>query len=92
MLAYSEKVYNLILDVKQLLSDEEYKEPTLSALTRCFSLDRSELETIVAANPNSRYQKLLRNLTMDDIEEFKNLMNDKTEGKTLRVYGLRTAI
>ena len=25
VLAYSEKVYNLILDVKQLLSDEEYK-------------------------------------------------------------------
>lgn len=84
MLAYSEKVYNLILDVKQLLSDEEYKEPTLSALTRCFSLDRSELEAIVAANPNSRYQKLLRNLTMDEIEEFKNLMNDKTEGKNIK--------
>lgn len=84
VLAYSEKVYNLILDVKQLLSDEEYKEPTLSALTRCFSLDRSELEAIVAANPNSRYQKLLRNLTMDEIEEFKNLMNDKTEGKNIK--------
>ena len=84
VLAYSEKVYNLILDVKQLLSDEEYKEPTLSALTRCFSLDRSELEAIVAANPNSRYQKLLRNLTMDEIEEFKNLTNDKTEGKNIK--------
>ena len=84
VLAYSEKVYNLILDVKQLLSGEEYKEPTLSALTRCFSLDRSELEAIVAANPNSRYQKLLRNLTMDEIEEFKNLTNDKTEGKNIK--------
>ena len=64
VLAYSEKVYNLILDVKQLLSDEEYKRTdNLVQLTRCFSLDRSELETIVAANPNSRYQKLLRNLT-----------------------------
>ena len=67
-----------------MLSDEEYKEPTLSALTRCFSLDRSELEAIVAANPNSSYQKLLRNLTMDEIEEFKNLMNDKTEGKNIK--------
>ena len=83
VLAYSEKVYNLILDVKQLLSDEEYKEPTLSALTKCFNLDRNELESIVANNPTSRYQKLLRSLTPDDIEEFQNLTKDKTEGKNI---------
>lgn len=84
VLAYSEKVFNLILDVKQLLSDEEYKEPTLSTLTRCFNLDRSELERIVAANPNSRYQKLLKSLTPDDIEEFKTLEADKTQGKNIK--------
>lgn len=84
VLAYSEKVYNLILDVKLMLSDEEYKEPTLSALTRCFNLERSELESIVAKNPTSRYQKLLRNLTLDEISEFENLMNDKIEGKNIK--------
>ncbi len=84
VLAYSEKVYNLILDVKQLLSDEEYKEPTLSALTKCFNLNRNELESIVANNPTSRYQKLLKSLTPDDIEEFQNLMKDKNEGKNIK--------
>ena len=83
VLAYSERVYNLILDVKQMLSDAAYKEPTLSALVKCFDLDRGELETRVANNPDSRYQKLLRNLTSDEIEEFKTLADDKTEGKNI---------
>ncbi len=83
VLAYSERVYNLIVDVKQMLSDEAYKEPTLSALVKCFDLDRGELETRVANNPDSRYQKLLKNLTSDEIEEFKTLADDKTEGKNI---------
>lgn len=83
VLAYSERVYNLILDVKQMLSDEAYKEPTLSALVKCFDLDRGELETRVANNPDSRYQKLLKNLTSDEIEEFKTLADYKTEGKNI---------
>ena len=83
VLAYSERVYNLILDVKQMLSDEAYKEPTLSALVKCFDLDRGELETRVANNPDRRYQKLLKNLTSDEIEEFKTLADDKTEGKNI---------
>lgn len=83
VLAYSERVYNLILDVKQMLSDEAYKEPTLSALVKCFDLDRGELETRVANNTDSRYQKLLKNLTSDEIEEFKTLADDKTEGKNI---------
>lgn len=83
VLAYSERVYNLILDVKQMLSDDAYKEPTLSALVKCFDLDRGELETRVANNPDSRYQKLLKNLTSDEIEEFKTLADDKTEGKNI---------
>ena len=83
VLAYSEKVYNLILDVKQMLSDDEYKEPTLSALTKCFNLDRGELESIVANNPSSRYQKLLKNLTSDEIAEFQRMSEDQTEGKNI---------
>ena len=83
VLAYSERVYNLILDVKQMLSDEAYKEPTLSALVKCFDLDRGELETRVANNPDTRHQKLLKNLTSDEIEEFKTLADDKTEGKNI---------
>ena len=43
-LAYSEKVYNVILDPKLLLSDEKYKEPTLTALYECFGINRQDVE------------------------------------------------
>ena len=84
VLAYSERVYNLILDVKLMLSDVEYKEPTLSALCKYFNLNRSELEQKVSENSQSRYQKLLSNLTTDQIADFKNLMADSTEGKNFK--------
>ena len=84
VLAYSERVYNLILDVKLMLSDGEYKEPRLSALCKYFNLNRSELEQKVSENSQSRYQKLLSNLTTDQIADFKNLMADSTEGKNIK--------
>ena len=62
-----------------MLSDGEYKEPTLSALCKYFNLNRSELEQKVSENSQSRYQKLLSNLTTDQIADFKNLMADSTE-------------
>ncbi len=42
VLAYSEKVYNLILDPKMILSEEKYKEPTFTALVQCFNLEREK--------------------------------------------------
>ena len=55
ILAYSERVYNLILDPKLVLSDEKYKEPTLNALVQCFGLNRQELEQTLAVKKDSQY-------------------------------------
>ena len=44
ILAYSEKVYNLILDAKLLLRDEKYLEPTLKALVTEFELDGGQID------------------------------------------------
>lgn len=76
ILAYSEKVYNLILDPKTVLSDSKYKDPTLNALVQCFGLNRSDLESILASKPNSQYEKLLKELTSDEIKEFQDMMAD----------------
>lgn len=76
ILAYSEKVYNLILDPKVLLSDESYKTPTLNALVQCFNLKQSDLENILNTKSNSHYEKLLKGLTSDQIKEFSALMED----------------
>ena len=76
VLAYSEKVYNLILDPKLVLSDEKYKEPTLAALTECFDLNRSDLENILATKSGSQYEKLLKELTKDEISEMESRLED----------------
>lgn len=76
ILAYSEKVYNLILDPKIILSDDRYREPTVDALVECFGLQRADLENVIDSNPDSSYQKLLKNLTSDQIEAFNDKVAD----------------
>lgn len=50
VLAYSTKVYNLIIDTKVLLSDETYREPTVNALLKYFVLDKDELNRYIDEN------------------------------------------
>ena len=76
VLAYSEKVYNLILDPKLMLSDSNFKEPTISALVSCLGLDRAKIENILSTNPESHYQKVLKELTADQIASFKAILDD----------------
>ena len=38
-MATSERVYNVILDVQLMLSDEDYIEPTIKVLEECFGVD-----------------------------------------------------
>ena len=76
VLAYSEKVYNLILDPKMILSEEKYKEPTFAALVECFNLEREKLDSILQTKPSSQYEKLLKELSSDDIAQFQALQKD----------------
>lgn len=84
VLAYSEKVYNVILDVKFMLSDEKYKEPTLNALVDCFGLNRGDLEKLVSENSESRYQKLIKGATSDEIAGFKELLADSKNNPNIK--------
>ena len=54
VLAYSTKVYNVILDTKVLLSGEEYLEPTVKALVKHFSLNEKELRDFIKENQNKK--------------------------------------
>ena len=62
ILAVSNKVYNVILDAKVLLSKEEYLEPTLNALHTAFGLDSAEVRRYVQDNPSSQYYVLATKL------------------------------
>lgn len=84
VLAYSEKVYNLILDPKMILSEEKYKEPTFAALVQCFNLERENLESILQTKPSSQYEKLLKELSSDDIAEFQALQKDTENNPNIK--------
>ena len=84
ILAYSERVYNLILDPKLVLSDEKYKEPTLNALVQCFGLNRQELEQTLAVKKDSQYERLAMGLTSDEIADFKALVADTKNNPNIK--------
>ena len=69
-LASSEKVYNLVIDAKVMLSREPYLEPTLQALGANFDLNMSEIREYVATHPQSSWYVPLKQLTYDQISGF----------------------
>lgn len=76
ILAASEKVYNVVLDCKVMLSDEKNEDPTLTALAECFGLDQSELRKYVADNPNSQYYVLKRRIPYEEMSPFLDRKNE----------------
>ena len=77
-LATSEKVYNLIIDAKNMLySDQKYLEPTIEALNTYFGLDSGEVREYVTTHTTSSYKVMKKQLTYDEIKDFKAAMNEK---------------
>lgn len=76
-LATTEKVYNLIIDPKQIMSDEEdYLEATITALTTVFGYDAAEIRTLITGNPENAYMRYARQLSYDQKEAFETYQND----------------
>lgn len=84
ILAVSNKVYNVILDTKILLSDEEYLEPTLNALRSAFGIDTNEVRNYIATHPTSSYYVLAKRLDYDKVAKFQELKNDEETGAYIK--------
>lgn len=77
ILAYSEKVYNLIIDPQAILSDNKYVQPTIDALTSQFpDLTADTIRQVLNDYPNSRYRKLLTKLTEDETAGMNAILAD----------------
>ncbi len=71
VLAYSEKVYNVILDTKALLADDEAYTPTLEALEVCFpDIDFATVKEYIANYPSSQYRIILKSISYDEMEAY----------------------
>lgn len=93
-LATTDKVYNLIIDAKQIMSDaEDYLEPTVTALVNTFGYDAQEIRTLITANSQKAYIRYARQLSADEKEAFQtyesetNKANAKADSKA-RVKGV----
>lgn len=79
-LATSDKVYNLIIDAKQMLSKEDYLEPTMTALKTCFpEFPEGEVRAFIASNPNSQYYVTLKQLEYERMAVFVEMQNNTEE-------------
>lgn len=75
-MATSERVYNVILDVYVMLSEEEYKEPTIEVLEECFGIKENDVRAVIDKNPESRYEILKREVPYETKKKFDEIEMD----------------
>lgn len=85
-LATSERVYNVILDAKVLLSGKESevkkaKKETVNALELCFGITKEEVYTALEEKPNSRYIILKKKVSYDQEQAYEKLLEEDKEKK-----------
>ncbi len=83
VLARSELHFRLILDPKNLLLNPEYIEATADALKVQFDIDPSEINQLLENRPESQYVILKKNLKLDVVNQFKELMKNNSSIKSL---------
>lgn len=85
-MATSERVYNVILDVKVMMSDKDYIEPTIEVLKDCFGIEEDKVRELMDKNPSSRYNILQKGVDYAKAKEFEKI--DKDDKKYPDVKGI----
>lgn len=75
-IATSERIYNVILDMKVMLSKEEYIEPTIQVLEDCFGIAEEDVRTLVDENPTGRYNILKKGVDYATAQKFNKIESD----------------
>ncbi len=83
-LAYSEKVYNLVVDASIITSKKEYLEPTLNVLKQIFGLNIDEIRQDILKNPNAKYNVVKKQLTYEEIQPYLDLKEDEKTGANIQ--------
>lgn len=76
-MATSERVYNVILDVKVMTSDEDSIEPTIQVLKDCFEIDEEEVRDLIEESPSSRYNILKKGVDYETYKKFEAIDEDE---------------
>ena len=72
VLAYSEKVYNLIIDPNTYWLKDTDREANINVLVECFGCDRQELLDIFNSyeGKNCAYKRIIRYLTYNEVQQY----------------------
>ncbi len=80
VMAKSVKVYNLILDPKLILQKDKFRNPTITALTKCFDLSKSDIDTILEKKSTMQYVVVLKELDFKQVSQFQKLQKADKKG------------
>lgn len=77
-LATSVRVYDVIISPKDILEENDYREPTVNALVEYFGIERAEIDQILKDKAESQYRKIASDISKDKVDAF-NEMLEKEE-------------
>lgn len=75
-IATSERVYNVILDVVVLTSDEKNIDPTIQVLEDCFGISEQIVRDVIEENPESRYVIMETDVDYETAQKFNEIDDD----------------
>lgn len=86
-IATSERVYNVILDVYVMRSDEDkYVNSTVEVLKECFGISEELVREVMEDRPDSRYEILAKKVSYEKAQEFEVI--DENDEKYPDVRGI----
>ena len=86
VLAMSSKVYNLIIEPKNILRDEEKKAATVKALVMHFDVTEAELEKYFE-DKNSLYDVLRKGLSYEQVKKFNEYAKEQDDTENVHSRG-----
>lgn len=75
-IATSERVYNVILDVVVLTSDEKNIDPTIQVMEDCFGISEQTVRDVIEENPESRYVIMETDVDYETAQKFNEIDDD----------------
>ena len=80
-IATSERVYNVILDVAVMTTEDKsgnqnYVEPTIEVLKDCFGISEQEVQSVIEEKPKSRYVVLKKGIDYETAQKFNEIDNN----------------
>lgn len=83
-IATSERIYNVILDAKVMLSNEAYVKASTEVMKSCFGIDEGNIEEVIENNPSGRYNIMKKGVNYATAQKFEKIIEDKKNNPNIK--------